>query len=145
MVRAVNRRAFHGPRVASWWVDYVPTDGRPGATGCADQAGAHWNAAYYMARGYAVTITRTEFCPAPGCDGHGQITRRAARGMVRHVPCVAHVPSVATVEAYEPALARESMARLGYSVRERIALAQHNGIPLALLGWDAMDAIGGAA
>lgn len=101
-------RAYHGPRRASWTVYAVdPTCRTPGCRKCwrplvsvGTATDARRDAAYYRAEcGYLIAVERTEFCPAPGCDGHWATVKvRGRGGMYRDKPCLLHEPPVETVE-----------------------------------------------
>lgn len=81
-----------GPRAASWEVRCLDT----GSSTIVWSAESARETRDYFA-GRPVRVTRFEFCPVPGCDGHGEIGERR-HGFVVHRPCPRHEPRVEIVE-----------------------------------------------
>jgi hypothetical protein len=130
--------AFHGPRIATYLVVYTRPNASVGSMSHT-RALAHWSHAYYTANGYTdARIERTEFCPMPGCDGYGNVSTRKRRSHAGvQTPCKSHVEPVTTIEPYDAATARAyapgAVAASARNLRERIEMALHNSIPVALL------------
>ena len=85
----------YGPRAASWSVTLSDS-------GCVSVYGAREHAvdtvAYFRAQGRTPTLTRTETCTYPGCDGHGDVNERGRRGHYVSRPCPQHLEPVETIE-----------------------------------------------
>jgi hypothetical protein len=94
------RQPFHGPRIAAWHIQWSDS-------GCTStyrkRADALAELAYFAREGRAATptVTRTEFCPVPGCDGWGNVWKRGKGGVGRDCDCPSHVPHTDIVETLE--------------------------------------------
>ena len=88
-------RKFHGPRQATW---HVRLNDSHASASYSNSTAAYSDVEYHAGNGRTCTVERTELCPVAGCDGHGTIAVRAARGLWKHKACPAHVDAVETVE-----------------------------------------------
>ncbi len=89
---------YHGPMVASWEIRWSDSSGTT-LVGTLDRARA--TLAYFLREGRSgrCTITRTEVCPQPGCDGDGtRSVKRRGSMFLASVPCVGCRGRFETVE-----------------------------------------------
>lgn len=94
-VRERKYGPHYGPKVATWSVT-LPDSGC--ITTCRDRQSALGTVAYFLGHGRAPALTRTEHCPHPGCDGHGEISKRQKSGRYVQRPCPQHVEPESIVE-----------------------------------------------
>jgi hypothetical protein len=87
---------FYGPRQASWTVKL--TDSRSCSVYGNAQA-AHDTVAYFAADGRTTTVTRTELCTVPGCDGHGTVSKPGKRGLYKTTECPRHETAIDVAES----------------------------------------------
>ena len=97
--RRKSQLEYHWPRTVSY---EIRLDGRALAN---STIGKRENALseldYWAREGRAAVLYRNEFCPVPGCDGHGEIFLPARGRQVFGTtkPCPCHVPVETTEEA----------------------------------------------